>query len=74
MTRIPWRDLGDGERGAIVLDVDDCTARYVIDPGGGQPTRLHRTTAPPEPRRIAFRVVRACPCCDRQIVITRYEG
>jgi hypothetical protein len=71
--RLKWLDLGDGERVAVVPDVDECTARYVLDSGNGQPTSIHRTTAPPEPLRIAFRVVRSCPCCDRQLVITRYE-
>jgi hypothetical protein len=72
MTRIRWRDLGDGERAAVVPDVDTCTARYVID-RPGEPTHLHRMTAPAETPKVAFRVVRSCPCCDRQVVITRYE-
>jgi hypothetical protein len=72
MTRIRWIDLGEGERAAVVPDVDSCTSRYVVE-RPGEPTSLHRTTSPPETPRIAFRVVRNCPCCDRQMIVTRYE-
>ena len=71
MTRLKWIDLGEGERAAVVPDVDDCTSRLIFE-RPGEPISLHRTTSPPEARRIAFRVVRSCPCCDAQVIITRY--
>jgi hypothetical protein len=73
MTRLKFFDLGDGARAAVVPDVDDCTSRYVVE-RPGEPTSIHRTTSPPVPPRIAFRVVRACPGCEGQLVFTHYEN
>jgi hypothetical protein len=70
VTRLKFHDLGGGERGAIVVDMDDCTARYVVDHGDGRPTTIQRMTAPAEPAR-RWRMI-ACPCCGRNLGLSEW--
>jgi hypothetical protein len=71
MTKLVWRGLRGGGRGAVVPDSDDFTARYVIEQPD-QPTLLYRATAPDEPpqRRAVIRREH----CGGDLVVSLWSG